>query len=146
MLYVSHGTGSVLIPLPLSILPLRSFHIVPHLFRVFGFLSLRCVVSLYGATILTHDSHVFFALVRMLREPRCDCFTSFPTHSLHWVLAITLRGLPISLRFCLNVNLLILSATSKYRVKIMNSRIVDMRRYFPLSETFPKLQKKSNLD
>jgi hypothetical protein len=28
----------------------------------------------------------------------------------------------------------------------MNSRIVDIRRSFLLSETFPKLQKKSNLD
>jgi hypothetical protein len=33
-----------------------------------------------------------------------------------------------------------------YRVKIMNSRIVEMRKSFPLSETFPKLQKKSDLD
>ena len=44
------------------------------------------------------------------------------------------------------MTLVMLSATSKYRVKIMNSRIVDMRRSFPLSDTFPKLQKKSNLD
>ena len=44
------------------------------------------------------------------------------------------------------MTLVILSATSKYRVKTMNLRIVDMRRSFPLSDTFPKLQKKSNLD
>jgi hypothetical protein len=44
------------------------------------------------------------------------------------------------------MTLVMLSATSKYRVKIMNSRIVDMRRSFPLSETFPKLQKKKKLD
>jgi hypothetical protein len=44
------------------------------------------------------------------------------------------------------VTLVILSATSKYRVKTMNSRIVDMRRSLPLSETLPKLWKKSNLD
>ena len=44
------------------------------------------------------------------------------------------------------MTLVMLSVTSKYRVKIMNSRIVDMRRSFPLSETFPKLQKKKKLD
>jgi hypothetical protein len=45
----------------------------------------------------------------------------------------------ISLPVCLNMTLVMLSATSKYRVKTMNSRIVDMNRSFPLSKTFPKL-------
>ena len=55
------------------------------------------------------------------------------------VYRVQVRGIGISLPDCLNMTLVILSATSKYRVKTMNSRIVDMNRSFPLSKTFPKL-------
>jgi hypothetical protein len=77
------------------------------------------------------DKQKNFCLSRMCTRVACEASS----------LAVAGAQGTISLRFCLNVNLLILSANLKYRVKIMNARIVDIRRSFPRSETFPKLQK-----